>query len=78
MEKTMQLVLLDDAAERMETTELNVLMHLKRGFLAGEEKHGQWYVYETSLKDFLVANSNSKVEVVCQSSCCGNGCSSSH
>lgn len=76
MEKSVQIVLLSEAAERMGTTELNVLMHLKRGFLIGEENQGQWYVHETSLKGFLAANSHSKVETVCQSGRCRHSCGS--
>ena len=37
------------AALELGTTELNILMHLKRGLLTGTEIDGAWYVSRASL-----------------------------
>lgn len=41
---------LDDAAKKLGTTGLNVLMHIKRGQLVGREEAGGWVVEEDSLE----------------------------
>ena len=60
---------LDEAAIRLESTPLNVLMHIKRKLLRGEEIDGRWFVEVTSLENFLTERGNSPKENVCQSSC---------
>ena len=67
---------LDKVAERMRTTELNVLMHIKRGLLNGEELDGKWYVSEESLAGFMAALDQGKKPVVCKTGHCGKGCGS--
>jgi len=63
-------------AQQLQTTELNVLMHIKRGFLEGLEKGGNWYVSESSLNKFLSTDKQNTDSVICTSSHCGHGCGS--
>ena len=68
-----------EAAKIMQTTPLNVLMHIKRGLLKGTEEAGQWYVEKESLETLLNQTGGGKAEGVCASGCakkhaCGGGC----
>ena len=60
---------LDEAAARLESTPLNVLMHIKRDLLTGEEIDGSWFIDVASLENFLASRADSPRENVCQSSC---------
>ena len=60
---------LDEAATRLESTPLNVLMHIKRDLLAGEEIDGSWFVDVASLENFLASREDSPKVNVCESSC---------
>ena len=67
-------------AEQLNSTPLNVLMHIKRGMLAGVEEDGRWLVDSHSLDALLATTGGSKVEDVCASGCakkhaCGGSCS---
>lgn len=67
-------------AELLNTTPLNVLMHVKRGILNGVEKEGGWVVDKDSLDDLIAKTGGSKADDVCASGCakkhaCGGGCS---
>ena len=67
-------------AEKLNTTPLNVLMHIKRGLLQGVEDDGAWLVDSQSFVALLAKTGGSKVEDVCASSCgkkhaCSGGCS---
>ena len=72
------LVPLGEAARSLETTELNVLMHIKRGLLQGVEMvDGGWQVTVASLAALLAEGAGKKGDVVCPPSCGkGGGCSS--
>ena len=75
-EQTISIV---EAAKIMQTTHLNVLMHIKRGLLKGIEEDGQWYVDKVSLEALLNQTGGGKAEGVCASGCakkhaCGEGC----
>ncbi len=68
-----------EAATLLETTPLNVLMHVKRGLLKGVEEAGGWLIERASL-DALLASSGGKSDQVCASGCaakhaCSGGCS---
>ncbi len=76
MKKDRTLLSIDAVAERMQTTKLNVLMHIKRGLLSGEEQDGRWYVAETDLQDFLTSDKRTKVKIICKSNSCAKGCGS--
>ncbi|MBN2645009.1 MAG: hypothetical protein JXR59_05995 [Desulfuromonadaceae bacterium] len=69
---------LAQASQQMQTTELHVLMHLKRGFLDGVEQDGSWYVSRESLERLLNKEAPEKETVIhCKSHCgrgCGGGC----
>jgi len=67
---------LDQAAAQMGTTELNVLMHIKRNKLKAEERGGKWLVHEASLNDFLASADRSDIVVTCKAHCCSSGCGS--
>ena len=67
-------------AEKMNTTPLNVLMHIKRNLLQGVEEDGVWMIDCQSLVVLLAKTGGSKAEDVCASGCskkhsCGGGCS---
>jgi hypothetical protein len=66
------------AAQLMGTTELNVLMHIKRGFLKGREEEGAWYVSSESLAAFREKGGGAKAQVVCKTGCAAKkgGCGS--
>ncbi len=67
-------------AEKMNTTPLNVLMHIKRGMLQGIENDGTWVIDRQSLETLMAKTGGSKAENVCAGGCakkhaCGGGCS---
>lgn len=67
-------------AEKMNTTPLNVLMHIKRNLLQGVEEDGVWMIDCQSLEVLLAKTGGSKAKDVCASGCskkhsCGGGCS---
>ena len=67
-------------AEKLNSTQLKVLMHIKRGLLKGVEEEGVWFIDVDSLEEFLVKCGGNKAEDVCASGCaikheCGGGCS---
>jgi len=65
------------AAERLGTTPLNVLMHIKRGLLLGEENAGGWQVGSASLAALIRKREEGEVPAVCQSGCGkAHGCKS--
>jgi hypothetical protein len=66
-------------AEILNTTPLNVLMHVKRGMLDGTEEEGIWMIDKASLDAFVAETGGSKADDVCASGCakkhaCGGGC----
>ncbi len=65
-----------DVAKEMKTTPLNVLMHIKRGLLTGEEIDGAWYVPADSLASYLSEQGEAAHGSLCKSHC-KHGCSSS-
>ncbi|SHJ72581.1 hypothetical protein SAMN02745165_03018 [Malonomonas rubra DSM 5091] len=68
----------DEVATTMKTTPVNVMMHIKRGLLAGEEIDGSWYVAADSLASYLNDANRGHNGSVCKAkSHCGGGCSSS-
>jgi hypothetical protein len=75
MSETTPSVSLAVAAARMKTTPLNVLMHVKRGLLVGEEQDGVWSVTEASLEQFIAAGGRHKHPVCAAKSCsCTGSC----
>jgi len=67
-----------EVATAMKTTSINVMMHIKRGLLVGEEIDGDWYVAADSLANYLSDPSRGHTGSVCKAkSHCGGGCSSS-
>ena len=74
-----QFISIVEAAKVMQTTPLNVLMHIKRGLLKGIEEQGQWYIEKVSLEALLNETGGGKADGVCASGCaqkhaCGGGC----
>jgi len=66
-------------AETLNTTPLNVLMHVKRGMLDGSEEEGGGMIDKASLEALVSKTGGSKVDEVCVSGCakkhtCGGGC----
>ena len=69
-----------EVAEKLNTTPLNVFMHIKRGLLRATEEDGTWLVDVQSLDELMAKTGGSKAEDVCASGCskkhaCGGGCS---
>ena len=60
---------LAQAAECLNTTALNVLMHIKRGLLAAEEREDGWRVDPTSLDALLEKRRDGEAPAVCASGC---------
>ncbi|MDY6848388.1 MAG: hypothetical protein AB7F20_01990 [Geoalkalibacter sp.] len=61
---------LNEAADRMQSTPVNVLMHIKRGLLRGQEINGSWFVDVSSLDKYLLLRPEDGVKSeVCQSRC---------
>lgn len=68
------------AAQKMGTTPLNILMHIKRGMLQGVEIDGVWTIDNQSLEALMAKTGGGKAQDVCASGCskkhaCGGGCS---
>ncbi|MBN1959110.1 MAG: hypothetical protein JXQ81_07925 [Desulfuromonadales bacterium] len=76
MEENQGKLSLEETASRMNTTKVNVLMHLKQGHIAGEEIDGEWVVAASSVKKFLAAGETFHTPVICQSSCRNRHCGS--
>lgn len=62
-------------AEVMKTTSLNVMMHIKRGLIAGEEIDGVWYVAADTLASYMNRAGGAAHGSLCKSNC-KHGCSS--
>lgn len=60
---------LEEAAGRLQSTPLNVLMHIKRGLLIGEEIDGSWLVEVAALERFLAEKAVAPQAPLCQSAC---------
>jgi hypothetical protein len=63
------MVPLEQAAAQLATTSLNVLMHLKRGMLAGVETADGWEVTADSLAALLRQWTDDAAPLICKSSC---------
>ncbi|MDX2480845.1 MAG: ADP-ribosyl-[dinitrogen reductase] hydrolase [Desulfuromusa sp.] len=75
MEVSSEKLAIADVAAAMKTTTLNVMMHIKRGLLSGEEIDGDWYVLADTLAEYQKESGDSAHGNLCKSSC-GHGCSS--
>jgi hypothetical protein len=80
MNEQEQRITITEAARRLQTTPLNVLMHIKRGLLKGVEENGVWLVDCVSLGGLQARTGGGKAHDVCASACskkhaCGGGCS---
>lgn len=80
MSEQTQMLPIAEAAQRLQTTPLNVLMHIKRGLLKGVEENGAWLVDGAGLDALQARTGGGKAADVCASQCakkhaCGGGCS---
>jgi len=71
---------LEETAKILQTTPLNILMHIKRGLLKGTEDDGQWLIERASIDALMEKTGGRKADHVCTSGCarqhaCGGGCS---
>jgi hypothetical protein len=71
---------LEEAALILQTTPLNILMHIKRGLLKGTEDDGLWLIERASIDSLMEETGGRKADDVCTSGCsrkhaCGGGCS---
>lgn len=62
-------VTLEQAADRLGTTPMNILMHLKHKLIVGEEVGGQWSIDAESLHDFKHQN-RGKDKTLCKKHSC--------
>jgi len=68
---------LGEAAQVLKTTELNVLMHIKRGLLEGREEESGWTISGESLIVFMARNDGHRQVDLCRSGCAhAGGCGS--
>jgi len=75
METQSDLLPISTVAEQLNTTPLNVLMHIKRGLLNGLEVNGAWYVPAAALEKYLLQAGGAAHGSLCKSSC-KHSCSS--
>ena len=80
MNTTIDRLPIQEVAQALGTTPLNVLMHIKRGYLEGVEEEGGWTISGESLMVFMARDSGRKRQFVCATSCskgagCGGSCS---
>lgn len=80
MNEQNKMISITEAARILQTTPLNVLMHVKRGLLKGLEENGSWSVDCSSLDALQAKTGGGKAEDVCSGGCakkhaCGGGCS---
>jgi len=77
-EKKQEMVTADAAAMAMQTTVLNVMMHIKRRLLEGQELDGSWHVSAASLAAILAQGNRHAGKVVCRTGCAAKkgGCAS--
>lgn len=69
-----------EVAIKMNTTALNVLMHIKRGLLQAVEEDGVWLIDVQSLEKLMAKTGGGKDAELCVSGCakkhaCAGGCS---
>lgn len=62
-------IALEETARLLQSTPLNVLMHVKRGLLSAEEIDGQWWIDAASLEAFQLQHPEKASGSLCQSSC---------
>ena len=79
MENASGLLSLGKTAQLLKTTEINVLMHARKGLLEQVEKDGLWYITISSFEDFVSHNGIRKSDSVCAAGCsrhasCGSSC----
>ena len=79
MTEHVEIIPIAEVAQRLHTTPLNVLMHIKRGLLQGCEGEDGWQIDRASLEAFLARNGGVKSPDVCTAGCvakhaCGGGC----
>jgi hypothetical protein len=60
-----------EAASHMGTTEMNILIHIRRGLLAGEECDGNWFIDADSLAKLMNKSGCDKTDVIVKNSCAG-------
>ena len=75
-----QVLSVTEAAKILQTTPLNILMHIKRGLLKGSEDDGEWLIERASIDALMEKTGGRKADDVCASGCarkhaCGGGCS---
>jgi hypothetical protein len=80
MNETESTIALTDVAVQLQTTPLNVLMHIKRGLLAATEVDSVWMIERESLQAFVEKHDGQKANDICSSGCnkahsCGSNCS---
>ena len=71
-----ELLPIQAVAERLKTTPLNVLMHIKRGLLEGQEVDGAWFVPAPALAAYLETEDEAAHGSLCKQHC-QHGCKSS-
>ena len=73
------LLTLSKTAQLLKTTQVNVLMHVRKGLLEQVEEDGLWYVTIDSFEAFVSQHGIRKSDSVCASGCgrhasCGSSC----
>lgn len=63
-----------EAAEKLGTTYLRVLMLIKEGKLKGGQEGGQWFLTRDSLDCFRIHGGDVRARATCRTSCGGSSC----
>lgn len=69
MEQNNQWMTIDAAAEAMNSTPLNVLMHVKRGLIHGVEHDNQWLVDRQDVETIVAKSGGRKMDTVFSGHC---------
>lgn len=73
------LLSLAKAAQLLKTTQVNILMHARKGLLEQIEKDGFWFITISSLENYVSNHGIRKSDAICVPSCsrhasCGGSC----
>jgi hypothetical protein len=72
MNQKKDMVPVEEVAQELGTTGLNVMMHIKRRLLEGREIEGQWYVSMESLEQYRLEGADRPGSTLCSRHCPSN------
>jgi hypothetical protein len=69
MEQHKKWMTINEAAEALNSTPLNVLMHVKRGLIHGLEHEHQWFVERQDVETIVAKNEGRKMNAIFSGQC---------